>query len=403
MKRIIWGVLLVAVAAGGWWWYGQATALPQVPFTRVERQRLESVLSTNGKAEPLEWALARSEREGLVVELAVKAGQSVQKGAVLVTLDAREARAEVATAEARIEQVRAELAGLEQGGRGVELAEIESGLRRAKEDAAEAKREIATLERLVKANAAPRQELIPQQQKLTAAELQIRSWEERRGRLVDRSSIASAQARLKEAQAVLEQAKRKIELAVVRAPMSGVAYQVEARRGGWLSPGGEVASIGQIAKLKVLVYVDEPELGRVKVGLPVRITWDAHPDQAWQGRVDQLPTRVMALNTRQVGEVVCVIENPNLVLLPGTNVNAFIQARVVESALTIPKEAVRREGNQVGVYALEGEVLRWKPVRVGVSSVTRVEVVEGLGEGAQVVLPSELVLSPGLRVRGVKN
>jgi len=238
LKRIVWIFLLVAAGAGGWWWYGQATALPEVPVTRAERQRLESVLSTNGKAEPEEWAVARAEREGLVAELAVKVGQSVAKGAVLVTLDAREARAELASAEARIEQARAEIAGLAQGGRGVELAEIESGLRRAREDAAEAKREIATLERLVQANATPRQELIPQQQKLSAAELQIRAWEERRGRLVDRSSLAAAQARLKEVQAVAENAKRKIELAVVRAPIGGVAYQVDARRGGWLSPFG---------------------------------------------------------------------------------------------------------------------------------------------------------------------
>lgn len=399
MKIAIWLLVLLLAAAGGWWWYAKATALPEVSTVRVERQRLESVLSTNGKAEPVEWAIARAEREGLVADLSVKAGQSVQKGAVLLALDAREARAELASAEARIEQVRAELTGLEQGGRGVELADIESGLRRAREDAEEAQREIAALRKLVAANAVPRQELIPYEQKLKAAQLQIESLNVRRSRLVDRSSVAVAQARLKEAQAVAEQARRKIELATVRAPMSGVAYEVQARRGAWLSAGSDVAAIGQISKLKVVVYVDEPELGRVKVGMPVRITWDAHPDQEWKGTVNQLPTRVVALNTRQVGEVICIIENQDSVLLPGTNVNAFIQSSVVEAALTIPKEAVRREGNQVGVYTVEGETLRWRPVRVGVSSVTRVEVVEGLTEVSRVVLPSDLVLSQGLRVR----
>ena len=399
MKRAIWLLVLLLAAAGGWWWYSQATALPEVATVRVERQRIESVLSTNGKAEPVEWAMARAEREGLVAEIAVKAGQSVQKGAVLLALDARESRAELASAEARIEQVRAELSGLQQGGRGVELAEIESGLRRALEDAEQAQREIAALRKLVAANAVPRQEVIPYEQKLKAAQMQVESLNERRGRLVDQSSVAVAQARLKEAQAVAEQARRKIELATVRAPMSGVAYEVQARRGAWLSAGSDVAAIGLISQLKVVVYVDEPELGRVKVGMPVRITWDAHPDQEWKGTVNQLPTRVVALNTRQVGEVICIIENQDLVLLPGTNVNAFIQASVVEGALTIPKEAVRREGNQVGVYTVEGETLRWRPVRVGVSSVTRVEVVEGLNEASRVVLPSDLVLSQGLRVR----
>ena len=400
MKRIVWAMAALGLAAaGGWYWYSRANALPEVTVARVERQRLESVLSTNGKAEPVEWALARAEREGLVAELKVKPGQSVQKGAVLLTLDAREASSALATAEARIAQVRAEIAGYERGGRGVELAEIESGLRRAREDAAEARKELATIERLVKANATPRQELIAPQQKLTAAELQMRSLEERRGKLVDPSTIAGSQARLREAQALADEARRKIELAVVRAPMTGVAYQVEARRGAWLSPGSEVAAIGQIARLKVVVYVDEPELGRVKVGMPVRITWDAHPEQEWKGTVDQLPTRVVALNTRQVGEVVCLIENPQAVLLPGTNVNASIQASLVPQALAVPKEAVRREGNQVGVYTLEGDVVRWRPIRVGVSSVTHAEVLSGLSEGARVVLPSELVLRDGLRVR----
>lgn len=399
MKKLALALLLLTLAGGGWWWYAQANALPEVAVTRVERQRLESVLATNGKAEPLEWAQARSEREGLVADIAVKTGQSVAKGAALVTLDSRDARAELASANARIEQVRAELSGLAQGGRGVELAEIDSGLRRAREDSAEAKREIATLERLVQANAAPRAELTAPQQKLAAAELQLRAWQDRRARLVDRSTVAAAEARLQEAQALADQARRKLELATVRSPLAGVAYQVDARRGAWLNAGSEVATIGRIDQLKVVVYVDEPELGRVKAGLPVRITWDAHPDQAWQGRVEQLPTRVVALNTRQVGEVICRIENPNLVLLPGTNVNAFIQASVVERALTIPKEAIRREGNQAGVYTLEGDTLRWKPVRLGVSSVTRAEVLDGLAEGAQVVLPSELPLRDGLRVR----
>lgn len=343
--------------------------------------------------------MARAEREGLVAEVSVKVGQSVPRGAVLATLDSGAARAELAAANGRLEQVKAELEGLEKGGRGVDVAEIESGLRRAVEDAAEARREIATIEKLVKANATPRQELIPQQQKLTAAELRIRALEERRGRLVDRSAVESAKARLREAGAVVDEARRKVGQGAVRSPMAGVAYQVEARRGAWLTAGSDVAAIGRIAQLKVVVYVDEPELGRVKVGLPVRITWDAHPEQEWKGTVNQLPTRVVALNTRQVGEVVCIIENPEGVLLPGTNVNAFIQSRVVESALTIPKEAVRREGSVAGVYVLEGEALRWRPVKVGVSSVTRVEVTEGLSEGARVVLPSELVLSDGLQVR----
>ena len=56
------------------------------------------------------------------------------------------------------------------------------------------------------------------------------------------------------------------------------------------------------------------------------ITWDALPGHQWKGEVDKLPTQIVPLGTRQVGEVGCVIENPDRDLLPNANINADIQA-----------------------------------------------------------------------------
>ena len=78
--------------------------------------------------------------------------------------------------------------------------------------------------------------------------------------------------------------------------------------------------IGKLERVRVNVYVDEPDLGRVTRGLPVSIAWDALPGRSWKGEVDKTPTQVEALGSRQVGQVICVIENPNRDLLPGTNV-----------------------------------------------------------------------------------
>ncbi len=101
-----------------------------------------------------------------------------------------------------------------------------------------------------------------------------------------------------------------------------------------------------------LSYVDEPDLGRVRREQSVTITWDAMPNREWKGAVDRLPTQIQPLDTRQVGEVTCVIENPNLDLLPGTNVTARILTEKVENALTIPKEAIfREEGKSGSVFA----------------------------------------------------
>jgi multidrug efflux pump subunit AcrA (membrane-fusion protein) len=128
-------------------------------------------------------------------------------------------------------------------------------------------------------------------------------------------------------------------------------------------------------------------------------TWDAAPGRTWTGTVEKRATQVVALGTRQVGEVECVIENPDRDLLPGTNVNVEIRSKQVENALTIPKEAIRREGGRTGVFALGGEdQIFWRDIQLGTMSVTRAQVTGGLKEGDGVVVSSTVPLKNGMHI-----
>jgi multidrug efflux pump subunit AcrA (membrane-fusion protein) len=113
-----------------------------------------------------------------------------------------------------------------------------------------------------------------------------------------------------------------------------------------------------------------------------------------------MPTQIVALGTRQVGEVGCMIDNPDHDLLPGTNVDVEVRSKVIENALTVPKEAVRREAFQSGVYLLQGSKIYWREVTVGVSSTTR-STVYGLKAGDAVVLPTDHPLKNGMSVTPV--
>jgi HlyD family secretion protein len=162
--------------------------------------------------------------------------------------------------------------------------------------------------------------------------------------------------------------------------------------------GDLLASIGKIDPVRVRVYVDEPELGRVAIGQPVRITWDALPGREWPGTVEKRPTQIIALGARQVGEVLCTIQNKDHDLIPGTNVNAFILTQVVDNALTIPKTAVRRERG-TGVYALQADnTVKWVNITTGASDALRVEVSGGLTDGTAVMLPSDATIHDGAKV-----
>jgi HlyD family secretion protein len=205
---------------------------------------------------------------------------------------------------------------------------------------------------------------------------------------------------LKEAEVQRDAARLRIQKSVVRAPIGGVVYQFDLKPGAYLNPGDTVALIGTLSPVHVKLFVDEPDLGRVKRGMPVTITWDAATGREWMGTIDRLPTQIIALETRQVGEVICILPNPESELIPNTNVNAVIRSATVKDAITIPKEAIsRRDGND-GVYVLEGDKLAWRAITQGISNVTRTQVNE-LKEGDQVALPGGLDLQDGMVVRPV--
>lgn len=389
-------VALVAAVIGlAGWLYVRGNRPPEVAFATASRTNLESVVTTNGKVEPIEWSPVRAETEGLVESVPVAKGQSVTKGQVLAVLESRAANGELASAEARAAQATAEIQTLESGGRSADLAEIDAAIQRAELDRDLAQRDVESFTRLVGKNAATKADLLEASDRLTRAQAQIRTMTARRSALVTRGDLVAAQARFRDAESAARRAKEKIALAAIRSPRSGVVYQLDVRPGAYLTPGSLAASVGRLDKLRVIVYVDEPELGRVRSGMPVTIVWDALPGREWKGTVDQTPAQIVALDTRQVGEVGCLIDNPDATLLPGTNVSVAIRSQAAANALTVPKESVVRRDGQTGVWLLEGDKVRWRTVTLGIASITRAEIALGLKAGDRVALPSASPLTDG--------
>jgi len=394
VKKLLW-LFAIPLAALGWWAYHRNNVAPQVAFAKVVRETLISTLPTNGKVEPIEWVAVRVEQAGLVSKVSVHEGQTVGQGGPLAILSDSGLTADLDAAEARAAQARADLATIEAGGKPVELTTIESDLARLRVEKDHDQKEYASLRRLAEKRAASKMEVDEMKSKVQAADMGIEALEKRRAALVTQSDKTVALARLRDAEAAVELAKRHIAQTTIRAPIAGVVYDLAARPGAYLNIGDLVANVGRIERLRVRVYVDEPELGRVQKGQPVTINWDALPGRAWEGTVERKPADIVALGSRQVGEVLCTIDNPGRVLLPGTNVDAHIRTATVDKALTIPKECLRRDANGVGVFALRGDRLEWQTVETGVASVTRVQILAGLAEGGEVALPTELTLHNG--------
>jgi len=400
LKKLLLLLLAIVVAVVAWGIL-RKNEPPKVGFAQVKRQTLVSTLPTNGKVEPFEWQAVRAEAGGMVSTVPVQAGQAVAKGAVIATISDPALQAEIDAAAAKVTEAQAHLAALEAGGKPAEFADIENSLSRARFDLEQARKTYASLERLVEQQAATTQEANAARDRVQQIEIEIAGLEKRRGALVAKPDVAAARARVQDAETTLNLARQRAAQSVLHAPLAGVVYSLEARPGGFVQAGESAANIGRLDKLRVRVYVDEPELGRVAEGQPVTITWDALPGKQWHGTVEKKPTSIQALGTRQVGEVVCTIENTGRELIPGTNVNAEIRTAVVENALVIPKETLRHDAQGDYVFALRDGALARRPVKKGASSINSVQVTEGLADGDAVALPADIPLKAGDRVTSV--
>ncbi len=394
-------ILVIALGIAAVWIHERSTGAPTVPFTKVRRETLVSSLTTNARIEPSAWVAVHAERAGVIGRVAVHKGQVVAKGALVAELTSQEAQAAVASAEAAADAARAQLDTVLQGGTAQAQVDVANEIARSRLDLDAAQRDYEITKRLAVKQAATGQDVIDASQRVERLQTAIAGLEKKRAALVGSSDRTAAEAKVREAQASVDQARLQLEHSSVRAPIAGTVYDLPIHKGAFLSVGDPVAEIGDVQRLQVRIQVDEPELGRIGVGMPVAVTWDAAPGRRWQGTVEKMPTQVAPLGTRQVGIALATIENPDLKLVPGTNVNVEVTSQVVSDSLTVPKEAIRTESGQTGVYALRDGQVEWRPIKLGASNITRAVVVSGLMEGDMVALRTERALHNGQAVRAM--
>lgn len=419
MRKYWWLLLLPALLLLGWWAFSRTGSAPVIHASTARRASIASIVPTNGKVEPAEWSAARAETSGVVRTIRVRQGQNVQAGDTLVTLDTTSANADLAAALAREQESQAELNTLGQGGKAAKVADLADRIAAAETAVQVAQRIYDSDKRLLQQQAVTKLQVDSDADALERAKQNLAAVRNQRKTAVTASDQTVAGARLRDARAAVAFAKHRVELGEVKAPMSGTVYQLgdvkastagtvsqfDLKVGAYLEPGTLVALIGNIDQVKVVIYVDEPDLGRVGLDMPVSITSDSRPGQKWWGRVDKLPTSIIALGTRTVGEVSSTVANLNHDLLPGVSVNASIISKIVKEALIVPKEALRRLGSTDGVYKVTGNTIHWTAVQTGISDVNNVQILSGLQFGDPVVDratdPTEAELKNGMRVKAV--
>jgi HlyD family secretion protein len=190
----------------------------------------------------------------------------------------------------------------------------------------------------------------------------------------------------------------------VRAPFAGTVFSLQVHTTQFVQAGDKMLELADLSKLQVRAYYDEPELGKIAVGQPAIFKWAAKPDREWHGRVVQMPSTIVHYGTRNVGEVVVSVDDPDGVLLSSTNVTVTLTTTQHANALTIPREALRLDGRGNYVYVVHDGKLSRSDVKTGAVNVSQAEVTSGLSDGQSVVLDAVdgSPLKDGMAVQAAK-
>lgn len=387
MKQNLLAVAVVAVIA---------VALIAASFTRraevevrAETAQIESIkntISTNGKIEAADNFEAHASAPAIVKRVYVHEGEQVKAGQLLVQLDDAEARSARAHALAQLRTADADIAAVGRGGTQEEVITTESGLAKAKAELDTAQRNADAMKKLFEKGSASAGELREAETRLRAAQTDVSLMERKQSERFSNPEISKVRAEASDARAAYDAAEELLKNLNIRSPRAGTVYSVPLRQGSFANPGDLLVQVAQLNKMQVRAFVDEPEIGKLTLGQKVIATWDALPGRTWEGSVTRVPSTVVTRGTRNVGEMVCTIDNSDLKLLPNVNVNVMITTAQQDNTLTVSREAVYQESGKRFVFTVEGGRLRRHEVQTGISSLTRIEIKRGLQAGTKVAV-----------------
>jgi len=370
----------------------------------VERGPIRSLISTNGKIEPIQNFEAHSPVPTTVKRLFVKEGDRVRKGQLLLQLDDADLRTQAARAQAKMKAALADESDLSTGGTREEMLTLDSQLVKARNVRDADQRNLEALRRLQQQGAASAGEVKQAEDELQRAQADATLLEQKQKDRYSQPEVAKVQAQGAEAQAAYDAAEDALQKSSVHAPFDGIVYALPVKQGAYVQTGDLLLQEGDLSKMLVRTFVDEPDIGRLATGQKIEVTWDAVPGRIWNGTVSTIPSTVKLRGARNVGEVTCTVDNHDHRLLPNVNVGVTVITAEHSGVLTLRREAVHTDDEKPYVYQVVDGKLKRRDVEVSLQNLTRVEITAGLSENAEVALSSadSKPLADGARVKVVQ-
>lgn len=458
MKNVLWISVLVwvmAVACGskpasapvpG---QGGAPA-PLVDVMPVQTERVLETLDVVGTLEPNEKVSIKPEIAGRIVRMGGEEGNTVKQGDVLVELDPGKLKQDLALAEAKLSSARQNVleqrerlasarAKIAQARAGVDRARQDVGeliarlarasavLERARQDEARTRslyeKEFKTKDDLEKAVSAikqaeadkdavmaslggeQKQKMNPEDHaivKQALAAVEAAKSEEQAilaglGQAADKSSDIDLHPEVQRAHAEISLAKEKLKDLTLIAPMNGVLSVRHAAAGDYVDKGTLIFELIDLSSVKTAFRVPERHISRIRMGQSAELRVAPYPGETFRGVVYYIDPMIDE-NSRTV-LMKMRIPNAGHRLKPGLFANVQIVIGEFSDATVIPEESVVPQGGNFFAFVVESGRAVQRPIKIGLRQAGKVQILEGLAAGEQVVVAGLQKIRDGAPVR----
>ncbi|MCW8919625.1 MAG: efflux RND transporter periplasmic adaptor subunit [Gammaproteobacteria bacterium] len=331
MKRNHWIVIVVSLLLAGL----LAGLVARVLVTQRGDSQAEGPLAASGTIEVTEVRIG-FRLPGTLTQRPVNEGESVAAGTLIATLDSRELHARLREAEAGTRVAQAALAELESGFRTEEVAQAEAAVREAAVQAQNLEAQAARSRALFAEGGISQEHLDRDLAAASGAEARHQSARER-WQLLRRGpreeQIAAARARLEQTEAAVETLRITLSEMSAHSPIPGVVTRVHAEVGETLAALRPVATLADLSRPRLRVYIPERRIGEVRLGAPAEVAVDGWPARRFPGHVSFVssqaeftPKNVQTLEERVklVFAVDVQLENSEGILKPGMPADVWI-------------------------------------------------------------------------------
>ncbi len=212
---------------------------------------------------------------------------------------------------------------------------------------------------------------------------------------VTQQQIDDAKLGIENLKQQIKGAEKQISMSFVKAPISGVITGKMVEKGSLIAPSMQLATITNISRLKMQVYLTEEQVVTVKKGQRIDMKADLFPDKNFEGVVTFIDVNA-DLSRRYLVEIEIV--NLGDTLKSGMTGTVFFKGGVSRQVLSVPREAIVGSLQDAKVYVVDNGKAVLRTVVVGSVFNNKVQVKEGLKEGDEIVVSGQINLEDGMDI-----